>query len=159
GGGIIVRSGAQNLTVRGSVIGGFNPADGASPGTTNQAVGVLLAPASGAISGVTIGDPTSPNFFRGNGFGVVASAPRGAVSSLTVAGNNFGVEPGGGAPLTPVSNGIGVLLSGNVPGARIGRAGAKNTFVDSGVAIQALGMGITHLRVQFNLVGPDTGLG
>jgi hypothetical protein len=159
GGGVVARSGAQNLTIRGSVIGGLDPADGVSPSTTNQPVGVLLAPGSDAIAGVTIGDPASPNFFRGNGFGVVAAAPGAAVSSLTVAGNNFGVEPGGGAPLSPISNGIGVLLSGNVAGPQIGRATAKNTFVDSGVAIQALGVGVTNLRVQFNLVGSDTGLG
>ena len=158
GGGIVVRSGAQNLTIRGSVIGGLNPADGPSPGALNQSTGVLLAPGASAVTGVTIGDPAAPNFFRGNSFGVVAAAPGAAVNALTVAGNNFGVEPGGGAPLVPLSNGIGVLLSGNVNAAQIGAPGAKNTFVDSGVAIQALGGGIARLRVQFNLVGSDTGL-
>ncbi len=158
GAGIAVRDGGSSLTLRGSVIGGLNAGDGASPAGTNQAIGVLLAPGSGPVAGVTIGDPASPNDFRGNGFGVVAAAPGPAVSALTVAGNTFGTEPDGGAPLIPVSNGIGVLLSGNVSSPQIGKAGSKNTFIDSGVAIQALGTGITQLHVQFNLVGSDTGL-
>jgi CSLREA domain-containing protein len=158
GGGIVVRSGAANLTIRGSVIGGLNPADGVSPGSLNESTGVLLAPGASAISGVTIGDPASPNFFRGNSFAVVAAAPGAPVSALTVAGNNFGIEPNGGPALAPLSNGIGVLLSGNVSAAQIGAPGARNTFVDSGVAIEALGAGIARLQVQFNLVGSDTAL-
>ncbi|MCW2993850.1 MAG: pknD 3 [Conexibacter sp.] len=155
GGGIVARTGAaKDLFVKGSAIGSALSGDGTAPAAVNQAIGILLAPGDGALSGVRIGDGFSTNTVTGNALGVVLSSAGPAVQGPAIVNTHFGADTGGG-PLSPLANGVGLLLTGNVAGAQVGDVQTGNSFEDSAVGLMALGQGVTGLHVEGNTIGAD----
>lgn len=160
GAGILVQGAASNLSILGDWVG---PTPAGEPIATAQgaslssnAVGVVLAPSSGSLSGVQLGGAGGAgDVISENVIGVLASPARGGtLSGLQIDGDSFGPDPAGVGAVTAQQT-AGLVAVGAIGGLQVGAAGQGDTFQDD--VVGALLSGLSAPTIQGNTFGADEG--
>jgi hypothetical protein len=162
GAGVYIGTGATSGTqITGNLIGLQGGLKSLAPNPSISTAGVLIDPASGNTSSVTIGGPgASKNLISGDVMGVDVLGSRGggaSVSAVTIVGNQIGGDRGnpGESELGTI---IGLLSDGKVASLQVGTGTEGNTFPADIIGITLEGTELSAASVQGNKLGVDKGI-